>query len=108
MSALNSFRARRWSKMPDTSPSRSLSWVMITSGLGKEFVIGHTLSETGLAGEWGIHSAPGRENTGARWSFLYRSGRVAGSIERLEFAARSQSSTQATRSEEHTSELQSP
>jgi NAD(P)-dependent dehydrogenase (short-subunit alcohol dehydrogenase family) len=69
---------------------------MITSGLGKEFVIGHTLSETGLAGEWGIHSAPGRENTGARWSFLYRSGRVAGSIERLEFAARSQSSTQAT------------
>jgi hypothetical protein len=27
---------------------------MITSGFGKEFVIGHTLSETGPAGERGI------------------------------------------------------
>jgi hypothetical protein len=64
---------------------------MITSGLGKEFVIGHTLSDAGLAGEWGIHSVPCHEKAGAHWSFLYGLGRMAGSTGRLEFAARSQS-----------------
>jgi hypothetical protein len=35
---------------------------MITSGLGKEFVIGHTLNEARPAGEWGIQFVPCQEN----------------------------------------------
>jgi hypothetical protein len=52
---------------------------MITSGLGKEFVIGHTLAETRLAGQRGIHFAPRRENAGAPWGLQYGSCCIVGS-----------------------------
>jgi hypothetical protein len=43
---------------------------MITSGLGKEFVIGHTLSEARLAGERGIHACAWKMLACAGVSFI--------------------------------------